>query len=204
MKHNRAIAEVENEIDEALTGKTAEINGKLGAVYGNFYSFDNYIDRYERFGNEMGVYGLPSYDGRGPMTETESFVSVAADTKYPEECANYVKVLLSYDIQCLKENNPINRDALRTVAEKRLDNYNAELEAESMFNPSVKKAKLTKDAVDKYIDILSSAYGGRNAGSSIEEILREESSSYFRGSKSLDDVIPVMQKRAQTVLDETK
>ena len=41
-------------------------------------------------------------------------------------------------------------------------------------------------------------------GSAIESILMEESSSYFNGQKSMDDVITVMQKRLQTVLDEAK
>ena len=68
----------------------------------------------------------------------------------------------------------------------------------------VKKAKLTTDAIDKYEEILSSSYGGISAGSSVESILMEESSAYFNGSKSMDDVIKVMQKRLQTVLDESK
>ena len=203
-EHNRSISEVEAELDSVLGGNKAEINGKLGAVYGNFYSFDNYLDRYERFGNEMGVYGLPSYDGRGPMTESEQFVSVSADTKYPDACADFVKLLISYDIQCLKESNPVNRDALRTVTEKKLEKYNSEIDRNLKYDPSLAKPKLTKDAVDKYIDILSSAYSGTNAGGAVHDILREESSSYFNGAKSMDDVIRVMQKRLQTVLDEAK
>ena len=63
---------------------------------------------------------------------------------------------------------------------------------------------MTSDAIDKYIELLSSSYGGINIGSEIENILREESSAYFNGSKSLDDVIPVMQNRVQTVLNENK
>ena len=59
-----------------------------------------------------------------------------------------------------------------------------------------------EDSVDKYIELLSSSYGGTNLGQAIEEIIKEEASAYFSGSKSLDDVIPVMQRRIQTVLDE--
>ncbi len=64
--------------------------------------------------------------------------------------------------------------------------------------------KVPEDAIDKYIELLSSSYGGTNLGQAIEDILREESSSYFTGNKSLDDIIPVMQRRIQTVLDEAK
>ena len=203
-EHNRAVAEVVTEIDTAITGKPAEVDGKIGAVYGNFYSFENYLDRYKLFGSNIGVYGLPSYDGRGPLTVSSEFVSISADTKFPDACADFVKLLLSYDVQCYKESNPINRKALRHIAEKKLDFYNASIDEESKSDISVKNAKLTTDAIDKYEEILSSSYGGISAGSSFENILIEESSSFFNGQKSMDDVITVMQKRLQTVIDESK
>ena len=203
-EHNRAVTEVEAEIDGALSGKSAEVDGKIGAVYGNFYTFENYLDRYKIFGSSISVYGLPSYDGRGPLTVSSEFVSISADTKFPDACADFVKLLISYDVQCYKESNPINRQALRYIAEKKLNVYNATIDEESKSDMAVKKAKLTTDAIDKYEEILSSSYGGISAGSSVESILMEESSAYFNGSKSMDDVIKVMQKRLQTVLDESK
>ena len=203
-EHNRAVTEVEAEIDGALSGETAEIDGKLGAVYGNFYSFENYIDRYKLFGSSLNVYGLPSYDGRGPQTVSSEFVCIADDTKFPEACAEFVKVLLSYDVQCHKESNPINRKAMRYVAEQKLKAYNESIEIESKYDKSVKKAALSPDIIDKYEEILSSSYGGMSEGSAIEQILMEESSAYFNGQKSMDDVITVMQKRLQTVIDESK
>lgn len=199
-EHNRAITEVEAE----LNGTAATVDGKLGAVYGNFYSFENFIDRYKLFGSTLSVYGLPSYDGRGPQTVSSEFVCISADTKYPEACAEFVKTLLSYDVQCYKESNPINRRSLRYVSEKKLDAYNRECDIESKYDKSAEKTKLTTDAIDKYEAILSSSYGGMSEGSAIESILMEESSSYFNGQKSMDDVITVMQKRLQTVLDEAK
>ena len=203
-EHNRAITEVEVELDAALSGKTAEDQGKIGAVYGNFYSFENYLDRYKLFGSNICVYGLPSYDGRGPLTVSSEFVSISADTKFPDACADFVKLLISYDVQCYKESNPINRKALRYIAEKKLATYNATIDEESKSDLSVKKAKLGPEAIDKYEEILSSSYGGISAGSSVESILMEESSAYFNGQKSMDDVIRVMQKRLQTVIDESK
>ena len=203
-EHNRAVTEVEAEIDGALSGKSAELDGKIGAVYGNFYSFENYLDRYKLFGSNISVYGLPSYDGRGPLTVSSEFVSISLDTKFPDACADFVKLLLSYDVQCYKESNPINRQAMRYIAEKQLNVYNATIDEESKSDIAVKKAKLTTDAIDKYEEILSSSYGGLSAGSSVESILMEESSAYFNGQKSMDDVITVMQKRLQTVIDESK
>ena len=196
-EHNAAIQEINN----LLEGKTAELDGKLGAEYGNFYSFDDYIGSYRDYGEGLGVYGLPSYDGRGPMTISDEFVSISAKTEYVEPCTEFVKLLLSFDVQCTKYTNPINRDALRYMAEQKLDTYNSSIEIISKTNPAAGR-KIPSEAVDKYIELLSSSYGGVNVGTEIENILREESSSYFNGSKSMDDVIPVMQNRIQTVLNE--
>ena len=194
--HSAAVSEVIS----AVEGHNARLEGNYGAIYGYLYSFDEYIDCYEEIGEGIGIYGLPSFDGRGPQTVSHEFVSVLADTKYPEECAEFVKLLLSFEVQStMSDSNPINRDALRYIAEHKLDTYNAAYA--ELINTS-SRSEIPSDTVDKYIDILSSSYGGMNVGSAIEEILREESSAYFSGGRALEDVIPVMQKRVQTVLDE--
>ena len=93
---------------------------------------------------------------------------------------------------------------MRYVSEQKLEAYNKSIEIESKYDKSVEKTKLTNDIIDKYEEVLSSSDGGMSEGSAIESILMEESSSYFNGQKSMDDVITVMQKRLQTVLDEAK
>ena len=196
--HSGAAAEVVS----AIEGHNARLEGTYGAIYGNLYSFDEYIDCYEEFGDGIGIYGLPSFDGRGPQTVSNEFVCVLSDTEYPKECAEFVKLLLSYDVQItMTYSNPINRDAMRYIAGNRLDFYNKEV-AESPYFSS--RSQLPSEVVDEYMDILSCSYGGANVGTAIEDILREEASSYFSGGRSLDDVVPVLQKRIQTVLDESK
>ena len=198
-EHNAAVQAVAAEIDS----HNAAIEGKLGAQYGDLYSFSSFIYGYRIYGNGVGVYGLPSFDGRGPQTISTEFVSVSNKTAYPEACVEYIKILLSYDVQIESWGNPINKKALRTIAERQLKEYNDEerLELELGHKPTANDL-VPEDSVDKYIELLSSSYGGTNLGQAIEEIIKEEASAYFSGSKSLDDVIPVMQRRIQTVLDE--
>ena len=199
--HNQAVMEIMAEIDE----HNARLEGKYGAVYDNLYSFDSYIDCYRMYGDGLGIYGLPSVDGRGPMTISTEFIFVSNSTPYPDECAEFVKILLSDEVQGMMYGNPVNRDALRIKTEKQLNNYNDEESLKLRYNRPVTEADLIPaEAIDKYIDILSSSYGGMSIGSSIEEILIEESSAYFNGSRAIDDVIPVMQNRIQTVINENK
>ena len=92
---------------------------------------------------------------------------------------------------------------MRSLAEEQLKLFNDEIDLETKYG-IYNARKVPQESVDSYMEILSSSYAGMNAGGAIENILKEESSSYFAGEKSLDDVINVMQKRIQTVLDETK
>ena len=198
-EHNSSVAAVQAQID----AHNAVIEGRLGAQYGNLYSFGSFIDGYRNFGNGVGVYGLPSFDGRGPQTISSEFVSISNRSAYPEACVEYIKILLSYDVQVESWSNPINKKALRAIAEKQLSEYNDgnNLQMELGRKPT-ENDRVPADSIDKYIELLSGSYGGTNLGKAIEDILREESSAYFNGNKSLDDIIPVMQRRIQTVLDE--
>ena len=197
-EHSEAVQETIDAIDS----RNASLDGRTGAVYGDLSSFYDYIDCYIRYGDGLGIYSLPSFDGRGPQTISHEFVSVSVNTSYPDACTEFAKLLLSYDIQKTMYGNPVNRAALRTIAEEQLNMYNAEIDLEKKYG-IYNARNVPQESIGKYIDILSSSYAGINAGGAIEQILREESSSYFAGEKSLDDVITVMQKRIQTVLNET-
>lgn len=200
-EHNAEVEAVINDINNNST----EIKTTKEAKYGVFYSIDEYISSYEQFGDGIGVYGLPSFDARGPMTVSDRFVSVSADTAHPEACAEFVKLLLSYDIQVKMSTNPINVKALRTVCEDTLNLYNTILEKHGFDRREHPvSTRIPSKAVDNYINIMYSSYGGITLGSAIGKIISEEATSYFNGQKALDDVIPVMQKRVQTVLDENK
>ena len=195
-ENNKAVVEAMS----AVRDKHAGLEDKLDAKYGDLLSFDYYIESYAEFGEGIGIYGLPSFDGRGPQTTSYEFVSVSSESLYPEACMEFVKLLISYEVQITKtDRNPVNKKALIDLAETKLRNYNAYVEEQN--SPELRL--IPHEAIDKYIAILSSSYGGMNVGSDIETIVLEESSAYFSGSRALDDVIPVMEKRIQTVLDET-
>ena len=68
--------------------------------------------------------------------------------------------------------------------------------------PDAIKAIMPMPTKRKYISLLSSSYGGMQINDEITNILMEESSAYFSGIKSMDDVIQVMRQRIQTVLNE--
>lgn len=200
-EHNAAIQAVIDEVNYY----NATLDTDYAAIYGNLYSFDSYLDSYFKYGEGIRIYGLPSFDGRGPTTCSHEFICVSASTSYPEACAEFVKIMMSYDVQITMYNNPINRQALTTIAEEQLEAYNSKLLVYGVDGrPATEADLIPHEAIDKYIDILSSSYGNGNLNNAIENILCEEASAYFNGQRSLDDVIPVMQDRIQTVLDENK
>lgn len=198
-EHSLMVQQVMDEIND----RNARLEGRTGAVYGKMYSFSSYVECYLMYGDGIGLFGLPSFDGRGPMSVSHDYVSVSADSGYPEACADFVKMLLSYDIQKTMDGNPVNREALRSKAEVILAEYNR-MVAEGGMSYYQHAEEVPAEAIDRYINILGSSYGGINVGETVEQIIHEEAGAYFNGRRSLDDVINVMSKRVQTALDEAK
>ncbi len=198
-EHNLAVQDTVN----AIRNRNATIEGREGAVYGQFSSFSDYLDEYGYYGEGLGVYGLPSFDGRGPQAVSFEFVSIYSDTRYKDACIEFVKTLISTDIQKYSDYNPVNREALRMVCEEDLDSFNRIQQIQNGYG-FTSAPEYSSELIDKYMSVLSSAHGTVKVGSEIEMILQEESSAYFNGNKALDDVIPVLQTRVQRVLDETK
>ena len=56
--------------------------------------------------------------------------------------------------------------------------------------------------VDAFTEVINNMSGWQSNDGAINAIIREEMPAYFAGQKTLDQVIPVLEDRAQTVLSE--
>ncbi|MBQ7275559.1 MAG: extracellular solute-binding protein [Clostridiales bacterium] len=175
----------------------------------NAASYFNYTKNGQRV-----VLGIPSYDGRGPVIISSDSVAISAQTVAPDACKEFVSILFGEEIQTLygyQSGIPLSRSAFDTVGSKYVQSQNDDLdrnlrlysEAEMVLY-GMNTERMDESAVDDLAALIDSLTGWYVNDGSINAIIREEMPAYFEGQKTLEQIIPVLEDRVQTVINERR
>ena len=194
----------------ALTFKGDQmISGDQNGIYTECYGIGSYFYNIAQLKGGSAILGLPSADGRGPMFIPHVSVAVSAQAINTDACGEFVKLLLSEDIQeSLAQNDEfvLSRTAYRKVAQQAVDYYNGAGRGNifDVSDPANKKNALTfsQDNIDEMEKIISSCSRSNSCDAAINLILIEEMPAYFLGQKDLNSVVAIAQDRVQKVLSE--
>ncbi len=144
------------------------------------YSFSNYLQLSKmRGGAEIAFLGIPSVDGRGPILAARTSVipvNTNALKKTSEEILKEENDRISYNL----ENLPASQIAAMNLPSKTIDEKTA----------------------DEFAGLITGAKNIDCSDSAIINIVREEIPAYLEGQKDIDDVIDIINDRAQKVVDE--
>ena len=201
-------------LDEEITEDIDPYTGiQQNAEYIPDLSFYYLIDTYGDSVSDMRIMGFPTTDGKGPGLTVESSVAISAGTDREDACKDFVRTLISEDIQydfgTYDGSTPVRISSFEQAANDVIDNYNdlyemysgmySEVELRVLGLPS---SQIDHGVVDDYRAMLESCTYINSTDPSIMVIVREEMASYFSGQKNLDEVISLIDDRAQTFLDE--
>ena len=147
--------------------------------------------------NGLGVYGYPSYDGRGPSIRITDSLSITTNCKDVKSASEFIKMALSPDLQREGIKNdaiiPVCKTALEGRFKEEIDLFNEE----SSFG-----SRLDYTVIDEYEAMIVSASGNSVFDQKIVIIICEEIQPYLEGDRSIDELIPIMEVRCQTLLNE--
>ena len=174
------------------------------------YSLGSYLDNLTYIeGRGDAILGYPSVDGQGPSAAPLFSAAISSSTVSVDGCWEFIKTLLSEEIQETIANNgynPVNRAAFDSVSDKAVDYYNDMYSDEYFYGVGVGEPstpdKFSDEDVDAYKMIVESVTTVNTSDASISKIISEEMPAYFSGQKDLDEVVEIMQDRVQKVLDE--
>lgn len=167
------------------------------ALWWNMASF--YEDmQYDEFYRGWDFYGAPSHDGRGPMLSVFNTAAIATSTCSVDASWSFVKTLLSEEVQVKSIINPINLEAFDAYAHNSFEMIDIVFQDYGMRNT----LDLTEESIDYYRAMLEKIDHASAIDSEIYAIVCEELPAYFYGDKTLDQVIEVINQRAQLILDE--
>ena len=167
------------------------------AIYCRNSFISGYLHDTEVLSGATAILGMPSPDGRGPAVKMTRSVAVSAQAKNLDACGEFVKMLLSDEVQssfAMCDNLVINREALRQASKTAVEFYNA-----GMTGVTKHYSESNVDDLDK---VILSCFWVSSTDSDISIILIEEMPAYFTGQKPLSDVVRIAQDRVQKVLNE--
>ena len=208
--------------DNVPVKHTGESNGyimkpveksKRGVKYESGITFPLIVTYYPDSISDMKILGLPSNDGRGPLLYDTASVGISATTNEKKACIEFVKLLLSDDIQesfglyvdCV----PVRKTAFESTAEQAVEKYNSIYKQykgmyprESLIDMGYPFCEIDKKAVADFETMLNTCSVIAGEDTAISIIVCEEIPAYFAGQKSLDDVIKIINDRARTYVNE--
>ena len=96
----------------------------------------------------------------------------------------------------------------KTTTEEYIDELGQEIYPVSEYwewdGVSVEGRPLSQQEADMYIDLVNNTKKSNISDSTIMQIVTEEAEIYFKGDKSLDEVVEIIQNRVQTYVDESR
>ena len=177
------------------------------AFYGSYYGLSSYLYQIGNLRCGTAVLGMPSTDGRGPSVDPYVSVAVSARSCSVDACGEFVKMLLSEDVQkefAMNDNLVLDREAYREAGMAAVEYYNNEgrdMLYTGYVDPSDRYV-FTGQNVDDFEKIILSCSKMTSEDAAISIILVEEMPAFFLGQKTLQEVVRIAQDRAQKVLDE--
>ena len=213
----RSLAEfTEANINEVLTVDDEEMPYSDEQPVASVVDIENIASYFNmvKFGSKVFL-GIPTYDARGPILIGSDSVAISAQTRCLDACKDFVSILLGDSIQRLyglQSGVPVNRAAFGSCGSDYISyqnesrdrilamGYFSESDLMNMFgiNPEPMDPSVISD-FETFIGGLDGWYYNDGA---VNSIIREELPAYFEGQKTLDQVIPILEARVQTLLNE--
>lgn len=178
--------------------------------YTQLYNIDPYISISQKYKGEVGLYGLPSIDGRGPAIKVRNSIAISAACSDYEGAKKFVKYFFTDDTQSIWDEmytNSIMVEANNAISMRSINRNNSYFEKSLLYASEAElnswgQFRVDESIIDDYNKILKSASTVMSMDPSIYIIINEELPAYFKGQKKIEDVAAIIEDRAQTVVDE--
>lgn len=206
----------DNVPEKVESGSVINFGGNAEPVTAQFttmYSLGDYLLATGVIDGDTKIMGCPTCDGRGAMFTGCDSAAIYAQTASPDGCWEFIKTLLSDDVQMMfgqNGQNPLNKEALNAMNLQAIDDMNSLVDLylsvgyteEELRAYGIPCDKVDESAADAYVAAIETCTGLDRSDPSVNAILKEEMPAYFEGQKSIEDVIPIIEDRVQTFLNE--
>ena len=209
----RALAQYTyNNVNEVLksTDDDYSSNESPAATVVSITNVNKYFDSVKNGNNE--ILGMPTYDGRGPIMVGSDSFAISAQSPYADACMQFLNVLMNENTQkayALTSGICVSRAAFAAAGQDYISSHDRSIQSMlSYMTPDQIRANgespdpMDPAILDDFAAFISELTGWYINDGAVNAIIREEMPAYFSGQKTLDQVVPVLQDRIQTLLNE--
>ncbi|MEK4350685.1 ABC transporter substrate-binding protein [Paenibacillus sp. FSL R5-0475] len=186
--------------EQVMTSEPAEIGNQLfNSIV--IWSPTDFIDGpYSYFENPVYLQKPHAGQTGGMRIIPSSSLAIQANTPVKEEAYKFMTFLLSEEAQSLQDREGFS--LLQSVNDKNLNDVQEKVESGAYKLPTGKAAKVSDEEFTKFKEIIHTVDQYAELDTKVLSIIGEESSSFFSGQKSAEDVAKLIQNRVATVLNE--
>ena len=180
------------------------------------YCSDSYglKNMYRLYLPENGIIriGYPTDGGNGALLNIYGGLAISSRCKDPDGAWQFVKTMLSDEVQEDQWSFPVTVKAFNKVMEEAMkrDSYQ-DMEGQTVYvdsmgyigNVEYHIGELTQEQADAFRDYVNSAAVAGSYDEDIMNIITEEAAAYFAGDKTADEVADLIQNRVTIYLGET-
>ena len=159
------------------------------------YFFPGTLDLYSNImGEPVSYIGYPSENGSGIITHSEELISLTAECRDKEAAWHFISYYLA---ERLHDKDAYKKSADSWKSAGKMTSYDPRLSSSYYYQAN-------DNEIASYFDLLMSDVQIRIDDQIIENIIKEEAGLYFSGSKSLDEVVDVIENRVRLYASELK
>ena len=167
-------------------------------------------------GESVTAIGYPSEERNGNLIASPAWsLSICSDSEYKDIAWKFISYLLSEEVQesiALRIGDlPVRKSGFERLINRYIEIHNKENWAygyfigyDDGFRYEDYEPNLTEDYIKEFRNLVESAELAAKSPHDIDKIINEEVDFYFKGIKSLDEVMDVIENRVRTYVNENR
>ncbi len=166
------------------------------------------------FGEEISYIGFPTESGKGAVLSADESYALSSRSKNLEGAWEFVRYYLTDEYQNEKSwSLPVSKEVFNKKLEEAMQNpyYEDEngekVEYEDVFyinNEEVPLPNMSQEQADTFKSFVEGVDKCSYYNQAIQNIIDEEAPAFFEGQKSVQDVVGIIQSRAQIYVNENR
>ncbi len=204
----KQLLQIMNTLPEEITEYNSDFpplkEGKVLLAEIFFYDYSVLRGYRALCGEDIHFIGYPVTSGFGTLANVGNGVyTISASSKHKEAAWQFLREFLLDDYQdSIEYAFPVTKQALEQMLAEEMNRVYPENYTHSFYGFTLENVPMSEEDARYIRDLINSIRDNNSYDYRLMNLILEEAESYFSGQKTLDEVVNIIQNRAQLYVDE--